>query len=83
MPKIAGTTITTKQMAALHGLYQGLVKQRNGNPTVYGVNVRRQLEALADRAIIARTVGGYMIPFGSPGEEIINATPGFSVGRNL
>jgi hypothetical protein len=84
MPKVAGHTITSKQLAALHGLYQDLVKLRNGAPTVYGVNVRRQLEALADAAIISRTgMGAYLIPFGSPGEQIVNATPDFSVGSHL
>lgn len=84
MPKVAGYTITPKQLMALHGLYKGLVEQRNGAPTVYGVNVRRQLEALSDLEIIARTgMGAYMIPFGSPGEQIITATPDFTVSSHL
>jgi hypothetical protein len=80
----AGQAISRKQLAALHGLYQDLVQHSNGAPTVYGVNVRRQLDALADKGIIARTgVDAYIIPVGSPGEQIIGATPGFSVGANL
>lgn len=81
MPTIAGHTLTNRQMVALHGLYKGLVKD---NRTVYGVNVRQALEALADRGIIARTgMGAYMIPWGSPGEQIIAATPDFAVSANL
>ncbi len=80
MPTIAGHEITDRQLVALHGLYRGLVK----NNSVYGVNVGRQLEALADLGIIARTgMGAYMIPFGSPGEEIIKASPDFVISAHL
>lgn len=80
MPTIAGHRITTKQLAALHGLYQGLVK---ADSTVYGVNVKRQLDSLADKGIISRTAWTYMIPFGSPGADIITATPDFGIAANL
>ncbi len=81
MPKIAGHAITTRQLVALHGLYQGLV---DGTQAVYGVNVRRQLDALADAGIISRTgAGAYMIPFGSPGEAIINASGDFSISSHI
>ncbi|MFC4066750.1 hypothetical protein [Actinoplanes subglobosus] len=79
-----GHGLTTQQLAALHGLYQDLVKYGNGGPTIYGINVRRELEALADQGVIGRTGGwAYMIPWGSPGEQIIAATPDFSVGAHL
>lgn len=81
MPVIAGHQVTPKQLVALHGIYKGLVK---GNATVYGVNVKRQLDALADKGIIARTgMGAYMIPWGSPGADIIAATPDFCISANL
>jgi hypothetical protein len=79
-----GYTISPRQLMALHGVYRGLVTTSNGAPTVYGVNVRRQLDALADKGMIARTgIGAYMIPFGSPGDQIIAATPDFSVATHL
>ncbi len=79
--QIAGHTLTDRQLVALHGLYKGLVKD---NHTVYGVNVSRALEELADRGIIARTgMGAYMIPFGSPGEAIINASLDFVISERL
>lgn len=84
MPEIAGYTVTSKQLVALHGLYRGLVKNSGGAPTVYGVNVRRQLDALADAGVISRTgMGTYMIPFGSPGELIINASLDFPISSHI
>ena len=81
MTKIAGHDVTDKQLVALHGLYKGLVKD---NRTVYSVNVRRALDTLADRQIISRTgMGAYMIPFGSPGADIIAATPDFVISAHL
>lgn len=81
MPKIEGHDITLRQLVALHGLYQGLVK---ANGTLYHVNVRKALDALADKGIIARTgMGAFMIPFGSPGEQIIGATPDFMISTHL
>lgn len=80
MPNVAGREITDRQLVALHGLYRGLVKP---NHTVFGVNVRRALEALADKGIIARTgMGAYMIPWDSPGEQIINATADFTISAH-
>lgn len=81
---IAGHSVTAKQIAALHALYRGLIEMQNGAPTVYGTNVHRQLDALADKRIIARTgMGDYMIPFDGPGAAIISATPDFPIGANL
>jgi hypothetical protein len=81
MPKIAGQAITTRQMIALHGLYRGLVKS---NRTVYGINVRHALEALADKGIISRTgMDAFMIPYGSPGAAIIAATLDFQISAYL
>lgn len=81
MPTIAGHEITDRQLVALHGLYRGLLEPNN---TVYGVNVRRQLEVLADKGIIARTgMGAYMIPWGSPGEAIIDATADFTISAHI
>lgn len=82
MPKIAGHDITDRQLLALHGLYRGLVKQ-GAVHSVYGVNVTQQLNTLADNGIIARTSYTYMIPFGSPGEAIIDATPDFVISEHL
>lgn len=77
---IAGHRITTRQLVALHALYQGLLK----GTRVYGVNMFRQLESLADQGIIARSGAGvYLVPWDSPGARIIKATEGFSVGANL
>jgi hypothetical protein len=79
--QIAGHTVTDRQLVALHGLYRGLVEH---NRTVYGVNVRRALNTLADQGIIARTgMDAFMIPWGSPGEAIINATPDFVISEHL
>ncbi len=81
MPKIAGHSVTDHQLVALHGLHKGLVKS---NQTVYGCNVRRALETLANKRIISRTgMGAYMIPFGSPGAAIIAATPDFTISQHL
>lgn len=81
MAKVAGYDITDRQLVALHGLYRGLVKD---NRTVYGKDVRRALDNLADRRIIARTgMGAYMIPFGSPGADIIDFTPHFVISDHL
>ncbi len=78
--QIAGYTLTDRQLAALHGLYKGLV---TGGGTVYGVNARKALNSLAEDGIIARSAGAYVIPWGSPGEAIINATPGFVISEHL
>ena len=83
MPTIAGHRITDRQLVALHGLYRGLVQYANGRATVYGVNVKRQLDALADAGIIARTVGSHMIPYDSPGEAVIAASPDFVISAHL
>jgi hypothetical protein len=81
MAKIAGVDITDRQLVALHGLYRGLVKTNN---TVYGTNVRRQLDALADEGVISRTgMSAYMIPYGSPGEAIIAASRDFVISAHL
>lgn len=81
MATITARDLTARQLAALHGLYKGLIKS---NATLYGVNVKRQLDALADRGVIARTgMGAYMIQFDSPGEAIIRATPDFTISANL
>lgn len=81
MPTIAGHDITDRQLVALHGLYRGLVKD---NRTVYGVNVRRALDSLADKGVIARTgMGAFTVPFGSPGAAIIAATPDFAIGSHI
>jgi hypothetical protein len=81
MPTVAGHNITDRQLVALHGLYRGLVK---GNRTVYGVDVRRALDALADKGVIDRTgMGAYMIPYGSPGAAIIDASPDFAIGAYI
>lgn len=78
---IAGHDVTDRQLFALHGLFKGLVKN---NKTVYGVNVKRQLDTLADKGIIARTgMVAYTIPFGSPGADIITATPDYAVSAHL
>lgn len=84
MAKIAGHDITTKQLAALHGVYQGLVEvQSSGRRTVYGINVKPQLDALARKGIIRSDGWSYVIPYDSPGEAIINATPDFTISVNL
>jgi len=81
MLNVAGHEITDRQLVALHGLYKGLVKP---NGTVYGVNVRQQLETLADQGIIARTgMGAFMIPWGSPGAQIIDATADFTISAHI
>lgn len=78
---IAGHSVTTMQLVALHGLYKGLLKS---DGTVYGKSVTRSLDSLADRGIIARTgIGAYMIPYGSPGASIIAATPDFTISSHL
>lgn len=77
---IRPSDLTRKQLAALHGLFRGLIKN---NRSLYGVDVRRQLDTLADRGIIARTAGSYMIPYGSDGEAIVMATRDFSISTNL
>lgn len=79
MPKIAGHTITERQLYALHGLYKGALK----GTQVYGVNVSRQLATLADQGVIQRTGWSYTIPFGGPGEAIINATPDYTLGEHI
>ncbi|GAA0583020.1 hypothetical protein GCM10010172_80050 [Paractinoplanes ferrugineus] len=79
--QIAGHTITDRQLVALHGLYRGLVKD---NGTVYGVNVRRALDSLADNGLITRTgMGAFMIPWDSPGAAIISATLDFVISEHL
>jgi len=46
--------------------------------------VRRALSSLADQGIITRTgMGAYMIPYDSPGAEIIEATGDFIIGEHL
>jgi hypothetical protein len=78
--QVAGHTLTDRQMVALHGLYKGVLK----GTKVYGVNVARQLDTLADRNIIARTgMGAYMIPYGSPGADIISASNDFVISQHL
>ena len=79
--KVAGYTITSRQLVALHGLYKGLVTT---NLKVYGVSVRQPLNTLADRGVIARTgMGAFMIPYGSPGDDIIRRTPDFVISQHL
>lgn len=80
--RVAGYVMSDRQMVALHGLYKGLVKQ-GAVHSVYGVNVTQQLNALADKGIIARTSYTFMIPFGSPGAAIIAATPDFIISQHL
>lgn len=80
MPRIAGHQITDRQLAVLHALYQGLVK--NGT-TVYGVDVTRQLAALADAGLITRGGWSYTIPWGGPAARIIVATPDFPISSVL
>ena len=77
--KIACYELTSRQMVALHGLYKGLVK----NGKVYGVNVAPQLDKLATGGVIARTGMGYIIPYGSPGEAIIEASRDFTISQHL
>lgn len=77
--RIEGHTITDRQLTALHGVYRGQVK----DGSLYGVNVHRTLEALADRGIITRSVGTYLIPWDGPGAQIIAATRDFSIGEHL
>jgi hypothetical protein len=77
---IAGHTLTDRQAVALFGLYRGVLKDTK----VYGVNVARQLDSLADRGIIARTgMGAYMIPYSSPGADIVSAAPDFVISQHL
>lgn len=81
---IAGHAITPKQLAALHGLYQGLVEVApGGKRTVYGVNVKPQLDALAGKGIIRSDGWSYVIPYDSPGGDIIAATPDFTISMHL
>lgn len=78
--KIAGYSITEREMVALHGIYKGVLQ----GTRVYGTQVFRQLEALANRGIIDRSgAGTYTIPYRSPGAAIINATPDFTISQHL
>ena len=79
MQTAAGHSLTDRQLVALHGLYRGVLR----GTKVYGVDVGRQLGALADRGVIARTGGSYMIPYGSPGAAIIAATQDFVISQHL
>lgn len=84
MAKIAGHTITDRQLYALHGLYRGLLDTGGGRCTIYGASVRTQLATLADKGVIARTgMGAYMIPYGSPGAAIVAATPDYAMSDHL
>lgn len=76
--------LTDRQLVALYGLYRGLTEQTGSRWRVYGADVTRALEALADQKVIARTgMGAYMIPWGGPGEAIINAGPDFVITEHL
>ena len=83
MPRIAGHDVTDAQLVALHGLYQGLVKTEGCQAAVYGKNVQRQLDTLADQGIIARGGWSYTIPWTGPGADIIAATSDFSISAHL
>lgn len=75
--------LTSRQLVALHGLYRGLVVHRNGKPRVYGTDVSRELEELADLGVIARPCMDYTIPWGGPGSRIIAADPDFAISDHL
>lgn len=78
--KIAGYDLTDRQMVALHAIYKGVLRGRE----VYGVNVGRQLDTLADRGIISRTgMGDFMIPYGSPGADVVEASLDFVISQHL
>jgi hypothetical protein len=80
MPKIAGHDLTDRQMVALHAIYKGVLRGRK----VYGVNVGWQLDTLANQGIISRTgMGDFMIPFGSPGADIVGASLDFVISQHL
>lgn len=78
--KIAGHHVTEREMVALHAIYKDLI--RNGK--VYGVSIRPQLSALADRGVIARTgIDAYMIPYDSPGARIVAASLDFMISSHI
>lgn len=77
-------SLTDRQLVALHGLYRGLVEHKNGKPRVYGTDVSRPLESLADLGVINRTgMGAYLIPWGGEGERVIAATADFTISDHL
>jgi hypothetical protein len=82
--KIAGHSITRVQLATLHGLYQGLIENHGSNTAkLYGKNVARQLNTLADNGIISRGGQGYFIPWTGAGADIIAATPDVTISVEL
>lgn len=82
--RIAGHSITRVQLAVLHGLYQGLIDNAGSSTAkLYGKNVARQLDTLANNGIIARGGQGYFIPWTGPGADIIAATPDVTVSIEL